>query len=310
MDIAVEIEGWAQACCGAEIRVDEFVAWELCALDPARRSAEGLRRFRQELHDQFPDGAEHRRVTGTVRAIQGVDQPVEPVPGFPDQWRAADAPPIVVDLDRITARESAHSGFRVRLEVGDDARLPGWSPRPAHRGGPAASAGSLPADHESPPSGRIRTGADPVLTALRGLAAEVEADFRSHAQVVSSLDGGACTIQPMRGERAAVHWRSDGTALHVTVASADWELPAAAESVGTLRRLVAAAAEGRVHEHVSEQSDAVVTTTVVELPEGPWRHEDISAVFRPRGGEWSAIAGPAAERLARGDIDYLPWDAP
>lgn len=135
MMIEVELSEWEQQCCGNPFRVGATVTWRLVARAPSQ-DAGTVRRYREEHHGETPEHVPHLLVTGTVRAIQGLHYAFDE---GPNPWELTMRPSseVAVELEAVPGAGTQLPGcsaehqlltYGVRLEVNDDAQLPGYVP--------------------------------------------------------------------------------------------------------------------------------------------------------------------------------------
>lgn len=133
MMIEVELSEWEQHCCGDPFRIGATVTWKLVARAPIK-DAGTVRRYREEHHGETPEHVPHLPVTGTVRTIQGLHYAFDEGP-HPGELTVRPSNEVAVGLDAVPGAGTQLPGYsaehrllvyRVRLEVAEDAVLPGY----------------------------------------------------------------------------------------------------------------------------------------------------------------------------------------
>ncbi|MEX5303253.1 DUF6578 domain-containing protein [Kocuria sabuli] len=136
MMIEVEISEWEQQCCGDPCRIGSTLTWKLVARDPSKNHGRSAPRYREEHHGETPEHMPHLPVTGTVRSIDALHYAFDegPHPGELTIRRSSEAS---APLDafpgagpQLPGCSDEHQvlGYRVQLEVADDAELPACAP--------------------------------------------------------------------------------------------------------------------------------------------------------------------------------------
>jgi hypothetical protein len=296
MIIEVEIEDWQFDCCGEPFSVGAEVSWDIHAAIPGTGRAD-VPRFYEDHHDLVDDGVPEVEITGTVQEIYATADRVVSVPGM--RVRTNDPEDNLEERVKRAKRFHkspegyTHRGFRVRLEVPDDADLPlfvetRWiAQRDAEQRKLAARIAKL------------RAGA--VGQQLVALAQSVAAEFGHRVRVDASEKTTGVTIQPANPKATTIRWGHVDKTLHVEVGEGAWDFKPARAGLEPLSAFIEAAAAGRVVERVTDHDVATIIT------DADGTRYSVTVEYKLPRGSGYFIAEREFERYQSGDVDYEPW---
>ena len=304
MQIEVVVSGWEQECCGKAFSRGELATVSIFALDPAQTAPDAPARFLEEHHGQTPADVPQWDVTGTVARITGVSYERRRTPGPHPVFERGDAIVSSAELDAVDARDTGGFGdLHLLIDLDDDTALPAYVMSDESR----AAAERAARDQERAAQQR----ADTLGRLLDTIADDAGAAYSSVATIEQSDDGAAVTIEPLSAGAASISWArsiaADSDLISVKVGEGRFSLDADVEHAFELREMLAAAAEGRVHEKVHRGAESTVFETIVESVDGRTWAASITYTPLRMGSGVVMMSGAISSRLRAGDHGYEPW---
>lgn len=303
MQIKVNIEGWAHACCGAAFSTGDTIQWVMARL----RSPQGEVRFELDDHDQLSDsGVPVSSVTARVASIELVDRDYVPAIGDPRQMIVSQAPARITEVTHIPAgTDFDHDSIIVTLDVFDPASLP-----PVHEWNPRTEV-DVPDEFEQLHSVQIASYQESELR--EHLAKLLQRLTKTYATVASvRFDQlGNASLVPTNEEAASVHWllefAMDKPRIIADIAQVEWEFELDEQHLDLLGQIVDAVARGQITDRRRGwRMKAMSMEMVIELDSGQQlkQRQKIEGYF---GKGNFGIVGAMGDRMSRGNHRYAPW---
>ncbi|HJX79678.1 DUF6578 domain-containing protein [Glutamicibacter sp.] len=303
MQIKVNIEGWAHACCGQAFSVGDTIKWEMAQL----RSAQGDVRFELNDHDELSaSGVPVSLVAARVVSIEFADRDYVAAIGDPHEMVESGQPAKITKASHVPAgTDFAHSAIIVALQVHDPESLP-----PVHDWDPQADFGENE-EFERLEAARIDIYRKSELREeLVGLIEQLARNYGIVARARFD-DLGNASFVPNNNQAASIHWRvdfeTDKPRLLAEIARADWEFELDERHIGLLGQIVGAAAEGRITDRRRGwRMNAMSMEMVIELASGQKlkQRQKIEGYF---GKGNFGILGAMGDRMTRENDRCAPW---
>ncbi|WP_243591186.1 DUF6578 domain-containing protein [Rathayibacter caricis] len=239
--VDVELEGWAMTCCGEPFAVGDRVTWTLIALEP--RSPGVRPRFLEEHHEPTRPA---RPVAGVVRGlvgrtVLGARLAIGEGVLVPDRSRRR--------VQRLDGWDGTRGGIDLTavLEIDDRTDLPEYeAPREAVRE-------SLP-----PPPAEV-------IAALHERLVRLHHDHGARLRIRSLHGGRKASLLPEAEGARPVHWSVGPTSVSVNLGDRRFLLPADADGVAEVDRILDAIVRGDV-----AQGGLTPPLARSNVPSSPW----------------------------------------
>lgn len=239
--VDVELEGWAMTCCGEPFAVGDRVTWTLIALEP--RIPGRRPRFLEEHHEPTRSA---RPVAGVVRGlvgrtVLGARLAIGEGVLVPDRSRRR--------VQRLDGWDGSRGGIDLTavLEIDDRTDLPEYeAPRQAER--------------ESPPPPPPE-----VIDALHERLVRLHHDHGARLRIRSLDRGRRASLLPDAEGARPVHWSVGPTSMSVNLGDRRFLLPADADGVAEVDRILDATVHGDV-----AQGGLTPPLARSSVPSSPW----------------------------------------